>query len=377
MKRAFSTIALLLNLLAAPLEAQESEIERGLPLEQAAEARAKGDFERARQILVPLIAESPKNVDLLRQLAMVEAGAGDLDAALTRVEEARRLAPDDLDVALARAFILTWRGDIREARRAAALISARNPEYPELDQLNAILMRQDDASGFRPKALSIGAGLSGITTAGGTRRTWNSQTLVGAFDVSSKSTITLGAMREDRGAIDTRLSARIDQRIENGSIYLAATTVPRPDFQEHWSVGTGGELTIAEGVSALIDARVSDYDTGTIVLAQPGLRAALDDNFSVTGRVIKIIGGRDDFRIGGSVRLDYRSASDLSVFAIVASYPDAEADGVRQLRSVAVGVRIPMSEVIFLTAAGSYENRDASYERSSANLTLTYRFGAR
>tara|TARA_B100001179_G_scaffold222695_1_gene199383 strand:- start:1291 stop:2424 length:1134 start_codon:yes stop_codon:yes gene_type:complete len=361
----------------APLAAQEPARDRAELLEQAADARDHGDFDRARQILLPLVAAAPDDADLLRRLAMVEAGDGRLDQAKSRIEEAARLAPDDLDVALARGFILYWRGEFAEARTAADAIAARDPDYPELAQLTAALARRQAAAGPRARALSILAGVSDITTATGFSRTWNTQALVAAVDLSDADTVTLGVAREERDAIDTRLSARVDHRIAGGSVYLSASAVPAPDFLERWSIGAGGEFKATDALSALVDVRVADYDTGTIAAFQPGARLALSQDFAISGRAINIFGGADGYRLGGSARLDYGREGGVSLFAIAASYPDAEADGLRQLRSIAAGVGVPVNDTLLLSVAGSYEDRKNSYRRSAGTLSLTYRFGAR
>lgn len=365
-----------LALTAAPLAAaQDAAPTRAMQVEAAAQARADGEPGRARAILQGLLATSPQDPDLLRRLAMVEADDGRLEVAQATIDRAADLAPDDLDVALARAYILYWRGDRAGSRDAVAAIAARDPDYPELATLRSALMREEAADGVRLRSLTLGGGLSSITLRNGTSRTWNSQELVAAVDLSRRTTVALGVMREDRGVTDSRLSARIDQRIGDGSGYVAATVVPAPDFQEHWSLAAGGSVPLARGVAALVDLRVAEYDTGTITAVQPGLRVALGGDVSLTGQAINIFGGGEGHRLGGSLRLDYRREDRPSVFAIAASYPDAEADSIEQLRSAALGVTVPLSGPLALTAAGSYEDRASSYRRWSGNLALTYRFG--
>ncbi|WP_370178066.1 YaiO family outer membrane beta-barrel protein [Alteriqipengyuania sp.] len=364
-------------LVGAPASAQQTPAARAGQLDLVAEAQAENDFERARQILLPMIAASPQDPDLLRRLAVIEAGAGRLDLALERIDEAAQLAPKDLDIALARGFILYWRGDVAEAQRAAIAITARDPDFPELDQLEAALARQNRPDGIRTRSIFLVAGFSDITTANGFSQTWNSQAIGAAFDLSRDNTLTLDVIREERSAIDTRLGARVDHRLAGGSVYVSATAVPAPDFQEKWSVGAGGELKASQSVVALIDLRLADYQTGTIAAVQPGLRVALCEDFAVTGRAINIFDGAEGYRLGGSVRLDYGRERETALFLIAASYPDAEADGVRQLRSLAAGLRLPVAERIGLTVAGSHEDRDNSYRRYAGTVALTYRFPAK
>lgn len=378
MKLIFYSLAALIALSGAPLAAQEAQgnlATRAQQIEVAAEARADGDYDRARQILVALLATSPDDPDLLRRLAMVEGGDGRMNVALDQINNAARLAPRDLDIALARAYILNWRGDFAEAQIAVAAIAARDPDYPELAGLQLALERQNNQRELRLRSFSIGSGQSDISLANGTSQTWSNQTLVGALDVSRQGTVMLALMREERSTTDTRLKARVDQRIGDGFIYLAATTVPNPDFLERWSVAAGGELVASEGMSALVDLRVAEYDSGSIVALKPGIRLGLGRDFAITGRAINIFGGGEGYRLGGSLRLDYNHEDTTSLFAIAASYPDAEADGVRQLRSVAVGFAAPVLDRVALSAASSYENREDSYRRWTGTLTLTYRFG--
>ena len=376
MKRACRVFALAAVLAASPVAAQDTASLRAEQIAAAEAARSAGEFDRARDILAPLLAASPDDPDLLRRMAMVDAGAGRLDVARQRIDAAAARAPNDLDIALARGFILYWNGDREAAQDSAQTIAARDPNYPELDALQRALAREEGQQGMRMRSVSVVAGLSDITLQNGASSTWNSQELAVAVDLSGADTLALGIAREKRSAVDTRLRARIDHRIDAGSIYLAASAVPDPDFQERWSVGGGGELNIARNVSVLVDMRVAEYDTGTIVAVQPGLRYTFSRNASVTGRAINIFDDDGTHRLGGSARFDYAFANDASLFVIGASYPDAEADGVRQLRSVAAGVTIPLADALAITAAASHEDRKNSYRRWAGTLALTFRFGA-
>lgn len=378
MRRSRHGLAIALPLLAcSPLAAQEPGDLRSGRLEMAAEARAEGDFQRAQQILLSLLAETPDDADLLRRLAMLEADAGRLDQAMLRIDEAAGLAPDDLDVTLAQGFVLFWRGDIAGASRAAAAISARDPDYPELDQLQAALNRRGAAGHPRLRSLSASVGISEITLANGADRTWNSESVDAAFNVSREDTLAVGVMREERSTIDTRIGARLDHRMQDGYFYLATSAVPAPDFLERWSLGAGGEMRIQSEITAQVDLRLANYDTETIVAFQPGLRIALDPDFAITGQAINIYGGDEGYRLGGSVRLEYGRERATSAFLIVASYPDAEADGLRQLRSLAAGARLPLAENLAARIVASFEDREDSYRRYAATMALTYRFSSK
>lgn len=371
---ACQSIALVANAAAVPpASLQVGENARNQQLDAASAARTSGDFERARRILSNLLEASPKDPDFLRRLAMVEASDKRLDEALRLVDEAQRLAPDDLDVALSRAYILYWRGDIAEARTQVAAIESRRPDYPELAALKASIGREK-SDGIGLRAMSVAVGLSDIALKNGASQTWTNQTLVTALDFSRHDIVTLSVGREKRSAGDTRLFARWDRLLARGSFYIAATAVPNPDFQERWSASSGGELIVSKKITVLLDLRAAKYDTGTIFAVQPGARIDLGSDFALTGRAINIFGDDEGYRIGSSVRLDYRREYASSFFATAASYPDAEAGNVRQMRSVAGGGTLALSDAAYLTAAASYENRSNSYRRWTGTLAISYRF---
>lgn len=364
-------------LTSSPLAAgEDTESKRTISVGAAEDARAAGNFDLARTILRKLLVERPDDADLLRRLAMVEAYDGDLDSAIVLINQAAVLAPDDLDIALARGYILFWRGDLAASRIAVEAIEARDPNYPELATLRTAVMRDQTNAGVHLRSLTFGGGLSTIKLRNGTSRTWNTEQLVAAVDLSGQTTLAVGLMREERNVSDNRLSARMDRQFGNGAAYIGVTVVPDPDFQEHWSLAGGAQFRVARGLLAMTDARIAEYDAGTIFSFQPGLEATLANDVFLTGRAINILGGGEGYRIGGSLRLDYRREDKPNFFLIVASYPDAEGNNIEQLRSAAIGTNFPIFEQVSLTAVGSYEDRDNSYRRWSGNLALTYRFGA-
>lgn len=372
-----ATAVLATALHSLPATAQDFAANRAEAIQSAEAAQADGDYSKARDILLGLLKTSPDSPDLLRRLARVEAAAGRLDEARRRIDRAALLAPQDLDVALARGYILYWRGELRKAEAVAQSIAVRDPDYPDLAQLQTVVRNARESSGIHLRALSVGGGISDIKLRSGASSTWNTQNFLAAFDISAKDTVAFSLSREERSAVDTRGGVRLDHRIANGSVYVGGTVVLDPDFQESWSLSTGAELLIADRSAVLMDIRVADFDTGMIVAAQPGLRLALGRDFSVTGRAINIFGGGESYRLGGSVRLDYQRDTRPSFFALAASYPDAEAGDVRKLRSFAAGLTAPLSERLSLSAAGSHEDRKDSYRRWAGNLVLTYRFAQR
>ena len=374
MKHCWWIFGITTALCSTSLHAQHDAISPNIDLTPDDQAQNPEDVVDARRRIIADLAASPEDSDLLRRLAMLEAGAGHFDLALAYIEHATNQAPNDLDVALARAFILYWRGDVESARQAAASISAQDPDYPELGQLESALRRRDSPGASEPVTLYVSAGASHIITASNTQRTWTSQNLAASIARRGGYILTLSAEREDRGPIDTRIGVRLDRLVEGGFIYLAAATTPDPDFKDSWSVSTGADLAVSDRVAIPFDLRVAQYAVGTIIAVQPGLRVLPYPGLALTARAINIFGDTSGHRFGGAVRADYETGGGLALFLATASYPDAESDGIRQLRSIAAGTGLRLTDTAGLRLAGSYENRDRSYRRYSGVLTLTYRF---
>ena len=359
-----------------PAIAQAPAVTRETQLETAERARAAGDFAQARETLESLLAQNPDDPDLLRRLAAVSAAQGDLERAQAQIDRALALAPDDLDIQLARGNILFWRGERDAAQRQADAIAAVAPDYPELGALRMKLAAREQAGGIRITALSVGGGVSDIAFDNRDGETWSSQDASLGLALSPGTGASLTVTREERAATDVRLAARVGRRLGQGSAYISGSVVPDADFRERWSVGAGGEAPLGGRVTALIDVRYADYRDRDVLAVQPALRYAFDDATSATVRAINLLGGGENYRLGGSLQLDYRPEGRTGGFVVLASYPDVEADGVRQLRSIAAGLLLPLSDRITLTTVGAYEDRENSYRRLSGTLVLGFRFGA-
>ena len=353
----------------------------GTALAQSTDPRAAvqaayvaGDFSRARSLLAPLIAVTPEDPDLLRRLALIEAAQGNLAAAQGAIDRAALRAPTDPDIVLARANILMWRGQIAGARREAAGVAAHHPGYPGLAELNSAIERAEAQRAFRLVSIDLGGTVARATFASGLGRTWSAQRASAVVGWGDDATATVEADREKRDVADTRVAARIDLPAGNGRVFASGTITPNADFRERWSVMAGGEVPVATGTTMLIDGRFAAYRAADIGVVGLGARFDLGRGVALTARSIHLLGGGESYRLGGSLRADYEPARGPALFAIVASYPDTEADGTRQLWSVAGGARFLMAEHLILGLAAEHESRRGSYRRTGVSLNLGWKF---
>ena len=343
--------------------------------EAAHQAYVAGDFHRAGLILRDLLKETPDDPDLLRRLAAVQAASNDLGAAQVTIDRAISLAPGDPDIQLARANILFWRGRVSEAQAQADQISSRYPGYPGLDRLAASLQQAKSDRQLRLQSIGVGASVSNASFASGTGQTWYVQRGTVAARWGTGNIAAFEIEREERLTTDTRLSGRIDLPNGKNRYFLTGGITPNADFRENWNMGGGAELAVGQSSTLLVDGRFAEYRSDDVVALGAGLRRQLSPTLDLTARSIHLLGGGEDYRLGGSLQADYRHPRLPAMFAIVASYPDAEIDGTRQLRAVAAGTRFALSEKLVLGLTGEFESREDSYERFAISLDLRWRFG--
>lgn len=366
-------LTLPVTLAAAPVLANEPA---SVPdRETAQRAYVAGDYVSARQLLEALLVANPDDPDLLRRLAAVEAALGDLAGARNSINRALSLAPDDGDIKLARANILLWSNELAEARREAEELSASRPDYPGLREFYASLQRAQDSQALRLRSLHIGTSVSDVEFATGRSQSWFTQRAAVAITWAGNSGATLGIEHEERQQSDTRIHGRVDLPISSDRIFITAGVTPNPDFRASWNIGAGSEIAIGSAGDFLIDASFAEYRSDDVVALGAGYRHRFMPELAVTARTINLFGGGADYRFGGALRVDYTPAHAPEFFAIIASYPDTEIDGTRQLRAVAAGTMMSLSDNLQLRFSGEYESRKSSYERASVSFDLSWLFG--
>lgn len=333
------------------------------------EQAQKADMLRQR------LAIEPENADLWRQLAAAEAAAGDLDKAYAAIDRATSLAPADRDIQLARANILLWQDRLAPAAQQASAVRAADPDYPGLAGFDsAFARRQAAVSKFEPLSFSAVLGTSDIVFENGRKQNWQNAVVAVAFGNVERTIFELDADVERRAATDVRLSGRATTRISNGSFYLGAGITPDADFRDQWRLVAGGQILVASGLRGTADLRLARYSSGISASIEPGISYVAAPGLALSARMINLLDGDGDHRIGAAARIDYELANGNILFGSAARYPDREADITRQLRSFAIGGTFNLSSHLRLRLAASDEKREDSYRRQAINLGLTYRF---
>lgn len=333
-----------------------------------------GRFVDAEVVLTSMLIAHPDDADLLRRLSAVEAAQGHLAQANQTVDRALHIAPADHDIQLERAYILLWRGQLGKAKAQAEVVSAGDPHYPGLTDFHTALASRVRANEPRFVAASLTGGLFDVDFPGGAKATWKVQSASLSYAVTPATTLIGTEELESRAQTDVRLSGAVSQRFSGGSVYIGAAATPHGYFREKWSVFAGGEARLNARWTVIGDARYANYRTSQVGVIDPGLRYRPIPSLAITAQVINLLGGGKNYRIGGSVRVDYDIAHVASFYSTVASYPDTESDGTRQLRSVSVGAVVPISERWSIRLAGDFEKRHDSYLQRGVTLGLQWQF---
>ena len=99
--------------------------------DQAVQAQQAGNFKAAAVKFEEAKRLAPGNVDVLLRLALVRGYLQQYEAALVTVDAGLRIDPDNIDLRLARARILGWAGRYEDGLQAVDAVIAQQPDNAE------------------------------------------------------------------------------------------------------------------------------------------------------------------------------------------------------------------------------------------------------
>jgi YaiO family outer membrane protein len=296
---------------AAPLETAEDDY--GRLVEQARQARLESDFETAAADLERALVLRPDSVDALYLLGMVEAYRKRYPEALARLRGARALDPENDDVAIGVARVLSWSGDHGAAEREASGLLDRRPGNAEARMLKARLVYYQGRLGEAEDLLG------GVLE----RDPRNLEALELMGDVKEAADDTRAAGDFYRKAAELAPEApEIARKLEasRGSPWRFDAGANRSRFsrqeRDDWSEGfvqLRRELTAATGLTARIEVN------HRFQLTDVHLAVGADHRFNdwLTGNVL----------FGGTPNADFRERWALSGGAAARLWPGGERFG--------------------------------------------------
>ncbi|RST30692.1 YaiO family outer membrane beta-barrel protein [Sphingomonas ginkgonis] len=308
--------------------------------DRAVAARRAHRPEDAVQLLEPLLAAEPGNVDARVQYGYALLALGRSDAAAAAFTEVLRRAPGYADardgLALARRrraeVVPRWRLDLDAGTSAVR----GQPDWRELD---GQLRYQLDAR----------TALTGRIEA--TRR----------FGLDD----TYGEVR-----VDARVSPRVD-------LYASAGGTPGADYRPRWQLGGGLAARLTDGGRATVltlDARAARYASGRVETLVPGVQQYVAGGRAwVTAQWINLFAdGRH--RSGLLGRGDVQASERLRLFAGAARAPDTSEGIVTRVTTVFGGVAATLDPRHELRLSAAHVDQSLGPSRTDLSLGLGVRF---
>jgi YaiO family outer membrane protein len=270
---------------------------------------------------------------------------------------------------------LLWSGRAPEAALVADGVNAADPNNPELPALRDAIHNAAPRAGA--SALNFSQSISAVSLRG-RDETWFESVLAASAAVSGRMTLTGEVEQSYRSKVsDTRVSVRLDGKLDFGGVYVSGSVTPHADFREKWSLRAGGELQLSPIVTAILDARHADYGTANVTVVEPAVRLQTrSGGLSLTLRSINLWDETGKHRNGWSIRSDVEAGQGWRLFGGAATYPDTEAGVTRRVRGGYAGVVAPLSGRLTLRLVADHEHRVATYSRTGLAIGLGWRFGS-
>ncbi|HEY8618312.1 YaiO family outer membrane beta-barrel protein [Phenylobacterium sp.] len=333
------------------------------------ELRLAGRPAEAIPLLEAAAQASPADADVWLDLGLAYAAVQRYADAERALAQARRLAPEYMDVQLAQARLAYWRGDVAEAERRLQPILAAG-EHDEARELAAQLAaaRQAqpyawrvDLSGARS---NLSAGLSDWSRAAVavTRRLSDTRS-VGAYVEHA----------QQFGFEDTYGEATFGFRRGYVSLGGSADADFRPEWQVRGGVyGTPHAIGAGWTATLSLDASWARYWSGDVRYVQPAVTLVHGQSW-IYARWINSFDEREDYRSGYSVYGSWAATPKLRLSAGWAAAPESNQGVTVDVRALSGGVAVDLDSATTVRLDTVHEMRDA-YDRTELSVGLTRRF---
>lgn len=371
-------ILVALLLVAAPAEAQRPPLVAQF-LETAEKHRAAGHPEAAVTALEHASALAPDDPEILRLLGTAQGQTGRTRDALSTLDRAAKIAPHDDDIRLAIARVHLYRGESEKAVSIADEVFARQPTNGDArDILDRARRNQSEIAALPRWRLDLVTSYSSFDDDALER--WLEHGAALGYRFNDRSSVTGRVDVADRfGRTDTYLEARADHGFGQGrSAYVAVGATPSADFLARWTLSAGAGLRAWRGALGdtvvTLDVRHAEYRTGTVETVSPGIEQYfLHGRVWATARLIHTWDEQNDEQTGYLLRADAQVLKRARLFAGYADAPETVANVTRTTRTLLGGGVVDLSDRVTLRLDYAHDDREQSYERHAFSAGLGLR----
>jgi len=372
MKTALTLLALMLAPVPALAQADPVTEARGL-----AEARR---YDEALAILRAARAAHPEDADLSLATARILSWKGDYRAAAAELDglpPAMQANPEALSL---RGNLAYYRADLRAAKVRYQAALASDPGFTEARDGLARVEKAEAADAAEPH-WQVDAGLEHSSFSPAVQPDWDQQAVVlTRFLDGGRRAVHVGVTRYHQfGLVNSDIEAGVAGRLSDGvSAYVTAGTSGEADFRPRYRLAAGGEARVAKsGWGALwlgLDGRHDVYRSVTVNSASLAARLEPAEGWGVAARLIRVDSGTGPAMNGYSLRFDGRLSPKVGVYAGFADAPDTVAGVTIDTRSAFAGISWTVDDRTTLRAGYGRDDRENTYVRNGVSVSLSRRF---
>lgn len=353
-------------MIAAPEPAPIVQVDPESLYRSAVADRLAGRPAAAVVKLEQVLAARPDDVDARLNLGLALLALDRLDPAETAFRDVVERAPTYAEAWGGLARIAQRRGDLDAARSLADQARRLAPESAEIAALEAALK---PGSEWRVDLSAARSRLSGGLP------DWNETRLSASRRLDTGWTAGLTVEATERfGASDIYLEARIDRTFVRGAAYVALGGAFDADYRPELVLLAGGETRLAGGLDATLDASIARYPTGTVTGFHPGLATDIaDGSVRLAARWINVWDENDDYRTGWAATARWQATDRFALRLGYADAPESSDGATVDVSAWNVGTEIALTDRLALRLGYLSEDRDA-YDREEVSLGLGWRF---
>lgn len=353
-------------------------------LEQSKVLAAEKKYDEALALLEKEEAKHPKDIELKLAIARVLSWKGDYDLAEQKLSKLDKEYDANADVLLLRANLAYYRHDTTTAKTLYKKILNDHPHYEDAKAGLARTQKAEDApvqaTPYRWQ-VDIGYEHSGFSRR--KQPSWNQEFLQVTHFLEDKTALHGKITRYDQfnTNIDTEFEIGVDHAFtEYLNAYAYGAITPEADFRPEHRVAGGGALRLMNKndgflpVWLTMDSRYDAYASVSVLNVNPGLRIEPVDGWSLAVRKISVDADNAKRVYGESYRLDGTVTDRLRFYVGYADAPETEAAVTVNTKTYFGGIAFDMTPESTLRLGYTHDDRENSYIRKVVNASVSYKF---
>ena len=351
--------------------------------DQARALRNNGQALEAQRLLENSLIINPLLASSHSLLAEILAANGQFDKASDHIEIALKFSPNDPDIMMAQARILSW-----QEKNAAALLVMNDvvadfPDYKDAEDFHNKLRDINETIDAVRMAWRADLSFSKSTFSRVSLTPWKQTTVALSRKLNDENSISFTLDAAERFSLhDVSMVARINHSFSaSKGVYASLLHTIGAEFLPKWTVAGGGYFKIYEGNGLLgptitgVDVKYSSYGLVKVKGVDVWLSQYLFSGQGwLTFRSINSFVNDGKNPKGYSIRGDLIVHDRARIYAGFADAPESDRGIVTTTTSYFGGMVITINPNLSFNAGYAHHDREGSYIRKEVGVGLTYKF---